>query len=258
MEENAVIIQYISDIHLEHLSSIPFEKISRLENATVFVLAGDIGRPNSKLYKELIEWASATFEHVLVVLGNHECYGSSVDEAFDELKNAAEGFGNVHVLHRTVWMHPNQKLVFAGATLWSEMNEQAYKLLNDRQYISSYKTSQRMMHTDFLRLHKEDLKFFENVLKDYNLYHIVCISHHAPLVKMNGKYEGNEVSTGFCTDLSRLFKPPLAAWICGHTHQSICIKENNISCVSNCLGYKFEQGFTGYRKNATLKICYDT
>lgn len=256
MDDNSVQIQYISDIHLEHLSSVPFEKITHVQGASILVLAGDIGRPDSKLYKELLKWASTTFEYVLVILGNHECYGTSVNEAIEKLRNSAKAFDNVHVLYRTVWVHPSQNIAFAGATLWSEIDEKAYKLMNDRRCISLYNTNQQMMHTDFLNLHKEDLEFFENTLKAYADIHVVCISHHAPLMQMSGKYEGSEVSTGFCTDLRRLFQPPLAAWICGHTHQSICIKENNISCVSNCLGYKAELGCTGYRKDATIKVRY--
>lgn len=248
-------IQYVSDIHLEHLSSVPFAKLTPSQGAHVLVLAGDIGRPGSKLYRELLTWATTKFEHILMILGNHECYGLSVDEALDKLKEMAKDFTNVHVLARDVWHHPIHNVAFAGATLWSNIDVTAYQVLNDKRCIKSH-DGELMSQQDFLKLHQIDVEFFERVLEEYNRsdYQVVCISHHAPLMSMNGKSEGDEATTGFCSALNTLFRPPLVAWICGHTHQSLQIKENDIPCVSNCLGYKSELGCTGYKTGASIEI----
>jgi predicted phosphodiesterase len=250
----SITIQIASDLHLEHLPAVPYHKLQPADEASILVLAGDIGRPGSRLYNELLEWVSAKFEYVLIVLGNHECYGTSVENALHTLKYSAQRYTNIHILYRAVWVHPCETIVFAGAILWTDIDERAYRAMSDRRSIYVHNTTETLCRDDFLNLHREDIAFFEKSLVTYAGLSLVCISHHPPLMAMNGVYDGGELATGFCTALNRLFQPPLVAWICGHTHQSVSIKENNITCISNCLGYKSELGLTGYRNNVTIEI----
>ena len=69
-------IQVISDLHLEHGNPIP----ALAPEVNVLVIAGDLA-PATRLWPlgdAVDEWLAC--EHTLYVPGNHECYGSDVDE----------------------------------------------------------------------------------------------------------------------------------------------------------------------------------
>ena len=61
--------QLISDIHLEFGA---IKKISKC--ADYLILAGDIGYPDQKLFKDFLSNTSKIFNKVFYVAGNHEYY----------------------------------------------------------------------------------------------------------------------------------------------------------------------------------------
>ena len=76
-------IQVLSDLHLEHGGLVP----EHHPDADVIVLAGDVAPYSEGLVGRLAEhWASAP--HILYVLGNHEFYGTEIEETRSRL---AEG-----------------------------------------------------------------------------------------------------------------------------------------------------------------------
>ena len=89
-------LHIISDLHL---SVHPFAPPRT--DADVVVLAGDIARP-----PEAIAWAQGFKKPVVLVPGNHEFYGSSLQETVQELRRLAQGTA-VHVLD-------NDRLVLDG------------------------------------------------------------------------------------------------------------------------------------------------
>ena len=70
--------QYISDIHLEFCKKIP--KIKVLANN--LCLLGDIGYPNTKIYKQYINQCSRNHKNVFVIFGNHCFYYNNQNVAF--------------------------------------------------------------------------------------------------------------------------------------------------------------------------------
>ena len=71
-------IQVLSDLHLEHGGFVPEHHPA----ADVIVLAGDLAPYTEGLVDQLADqWSSAP--HILYVLGNHEFYGTEIDEARD-------------------------------------------------------------------------------------------------------------------------------------------------------------------------------
>ena len=68
-------IQVLSDLHLEHGGFVPEHHPA----ADVIVLAGDLAPYTEGLVDQIADhWSSAP--HILYVLGNHEFYGSEIDE----------------------------------------------------------------------------------------------------------------------------------------------------------------------------------
>ena len=106
-------IQVLSDLHLEHGGFVPEHHPA----ADVIVLAGDLAPYTEGLVEQLREhWASAP--HILYVLGNHEFYGTEIDETRALLTQECAEAG-IHLLD------PGKVRIdgtrFIGATLWTNL-----------------------------------------------------------------------------------------------------------------------------------------
>src|SRR5688572_28243834 len=67
-------IQIVSDIHLEFRSKANMPIIKR--HAENLALLGDIGKPFCTSYASFIGEQAETFDHIFVVMGNHEYYNA--------------------------------------------------------------------------------------------------------------------------------------------------------------------------------------
>ena len=67
-------LQIVSDIHLEFYSQ-NFPVIEK--HAGNVALLGDIGKPFTYVYERFLFQQSETFDHVFVILGNHEYYNAN-------------------------------------------------------------------------------------------------------------------------------------------------------------------------------------
>ena len=85
-------IQVLSDLHLEHGGFVPEHHPA----ADVIVLAGDLAPYTEGLVEQLREqWSSAP--HILYVLGNHEFYGTEIDDTRASLAEECAR-GGTHLL----------------------------------------------------------------------------------------------------------------------------------------------------------------
>ena len=133
-----------SDLHLEfgHLT------FGNPENADVLVLSGDVLVANhlkdndvlglnpgtrSDRYHLFLQECCEAFPHVVYVLGNHEHYDGDFPKTVSHVKEKLAYLENLHVLEREVFRYKD--FVFAGSTLWTDMNE------NDPMTLSHMRTA---------------------------------------------------------------------------------------------------------------------
>ena len=106
-------VQVLSDLHLEHGGIVPEHHLE----ADVIVLAGDLAPYTEGLMDQLAEhWASAP--HILYVLGNHEFYGTDIDETRTRLAEECAQAG-IHLLDPGMVRIGGVR--FIGATLWTDL-----------------------------------------------------------------------------------------------------------------------------------------
>ena len=106
-------IQVLSDLHLEHVGFVPEHHPA----ADVIVLAGDLAPYTEGLVDQLAEhWSGAP--HILYVLGNHEVYGTEIDETRARLAEECAGAG-IHLLDPGMVQIEGNR--FIGATLWTDL-----------------------------------------------------------------------------------------------------------------------------------------
>ncbi|CAH6420379.1 Hypothetical protein HVR_LOCUS1177 [uncultured virus] len=171
-----MLLRLFSDIHLE-LSNNGLKLANKILSApvpdkTILILAGDIGNPNSKLYRNFITGVSQKYHQVLVITGNHEYYQKyqrkisdhgivhkykpSIEEIDDMVRNIANSLPNVHFLQRSAFIY--NRVRFLGCTLWTQSKPDLSKYMNDYQYISN------MTPSLCESLHKADVEWLTSQL----------------------------------------------------------------------------------------------
>lgn len=234
-----MLIQYISDVHLEHMKVLPSELKDVPVVGEVLALCGDIGSPTLPIVREWIGELASKFMHVLWVPGNHEYYNAPMDVTDDAFRDLMQDHSNLHVLNDDRF--DLDGITFLGTTLWSDIDTSISKYINDYRYIERVKGVKLSPHNT-LAYHRNAVKFIDDQLTMalHDDRSVVVLSHHGPHPDMNGKYKGEALNSAFCSNLQELFRHPLKLWVCGHTHQNMTMHVNGIPCTANCLGYPGE------------------
>ena len=195
-------IQILSDLHLEHGGSVPVHN----PEAGAIVLAGDLAPYTKGLVAKLSElWATAP--HILYVLGNHEFYGTEIDDTRARLADECAAVG-IHLLDPGMTRIEGTR--FIGATLWTDLEFYgkadeigAHQRL--RRGISDFAGAIRHHGRDFstresVRRHWAARRFIEEELAQAELAGetTVVITHHAPSPRSNPTLvPGRSVQHGF-------------------------------------------------------------
>lgn len=231
-------LQVLSDLHL---GNTPFEHPHT--DADIVILAGDISRP-----AQAMQWATGFRQPVLYVAGNHENYGSSVQETTQELRRLSQGT-NVQVLEcNAVVLHGVR---FLGTTLWSSFElvedeteraqaiETASGFIRDFSRIRSDATPGTFTANDMNALFNHNRAWLEEQLATPFDGPTVVITHHAPsLQSIHPRFEGSAVNACFVTNCEDLMgKERVALWIHGHTHDGFDYQVNGTRVLCNPRGY---------------------
>jgi predicted phosphohydrolase len=236
------LLQIVSDIHLEYQISIPKLNVY----ADNLALLGDIGYPSSSKYYDFIKTCSTDFKNVFLILGNHEYYSNlKISQTEEYVENLIKNFPNVHLLNRKTYTIDDT--IFVGCTLWSNISVNIVNRINDFRQIPE------LTYKKYIEMHNLDVAFIKKQLDGVKNKKMIVLTHYAPLLEMNGVYQGNDLNSGFATDLTCLFKSPIIAWGSGHVHSNCDINVNGIRSVSNAIGY-FNESDVGYRENTIIEF----
>jgi predicted MPP superfamily phosphohydrolase len=274
-------IQYISDIHLEHLKVFPI--INKV--ADNLCLLGDIGCPRTQIYKNFIKYCSNNFTNVFVIYGNHEYYSVKtrleplVIQTMKEIDDLAKDFpDNVYFLNNScIYVHKTSNQVkhsldeiyeeprstlpinvgdgrglttsyvkIIGSTLWSDIDLDIAKYINDFKRIKKDNEKHLDAHTSKAMFHDNKKYILQEIEKDPEILCII-LTHHGTNSICNGEfYKDSPLVSAFVTDIPELLEyKNVLACINGHTHSSInkIIKSkrgNDIHFLANCYGYMGE------------------
>lgn len=232
-------IRILSDLHLEFLDWTPPHA-----EADVVVLDGDIDVDVSGLH-----WARHHFPEtpVIYVPGNHEYYGSRMQDMLSALRESAARLG-VNLLD-------GDELVldgvhFLGATLWtdfalygSEPDQLARAMADARYGMNDFRVirygAEGLFRPEHAReIHLRQAKWLEGKLAEAFNGPTVVVTHHLPhRQSVHPKYEGDRLNPCFASDLAHLVRPPVALWIHGHTHESLDYVVHGTRVVCNPRGY---------------------
>jgi predicted phosphodiesterase len=212
-------------------------------DADVVILAGDIGRP-----KDAVKWAYGLRKPVVYVAGNHEFYGSTVEQTLAELRDLTQGT-NVHFLDDDELVLDGVR--FLGCTLWTDMGlfgngadrelavRAAWQTMRDFQRIR-VAGGRHFAPDDMVLRSRNHLAWLERRLADPSPLPTVVVTHHAPSRRsIHPQFKGAMINACYINDLERLFGAGrVRLWIHGHTHNSFDYVVQGTRVVCNPRGYQ--------------------
>lgn len=247
-------IQYASDLHLELSDNsrlfkheMPFEAVG-----DVLVLAGDCMYLESSKppCRNFWLWASANFQRVLMIPGNHEFYHSGDVAKYGDSWHK-EIFPNVSYHQNEVVRIGDTDFILS--TLWSyiapqEVNNIFYGMSDFRQI--RYKGEQ-FTTDDVIEEHMKAISFIKKSVAESDAEHKVVVTHHLPTFQVVApRHKDSPLSSAFATELKTYIESSgIDFWIYGHSHTNIDTMIGNTQIICNQLGYvsheEHLQGFDG-------------
>lgn len=238
-------IQIASDLHIDQWPRDDFPRLldDMQTDADVLVLAGDC----VSLTKRDIAWSMARlgdfterYPRVVFVPGNHEFYGTSIQEGFENLHEFSKQLPKLLslVVARSAAVKDQR---FIGGTLWQPPAPNEHKI-TDHYLIKNFES-------DAAHYYEMTQACLEVCLKEGD----VVVTHHAPSLKsLAPEFVGNPCNRWFITpEVEPLLierKPKL--WIHGHTHTPFDYVLGATRVVCSPRGYPGE----GVRFNPKLVV----
>lgn len=180
----------------------------------------------------------------------------NIEERKDKIRQVASKFQNVHFLDNSFVDIEDVRIL--GTTLWSYVPiKNCYDVMNAINDYKQIKFGNKILRvSDTNQLHKEavlwlykEIKICKEIGKK-----IIVVSHHAPLTKgtSDPQYEkpDDPIKCAFASELSTLVRPPVSAWIFGHTHHRCDFIHQGTRVVTFGVGYDWKPT----KENPVLEI----
>lgn len=252
-------IQYASDIHLEFGENSKWLKSNPLlPSAGILVLAGDIGYLGDANYVTHPFWdkVSEDFKKVIVIPGNHELY------KFYDINELHEGWNqeirpNVHIHYNSVITLDDTTELIAS-TLWSKIPP-GEEYITER-CVSDFKRIRngefRLSSERFNEEYARCLNFIKKAVNGSEAKNIVVVTHHVPSFALTAEeFKDSSINGAFTSELGNFIADSrINCWIYGHSHRNINATIGNTLCVSNQLGYVFQDEHHSFHRDAVIEI----
>ncbi|MDE5795362.1 MAG: hypothetical protein K2I08_11660 [Muribaculaceae bacterium] len=109
------------------------------------------------------------------------------------------------------------------------------------------------------RFNEEHLKcraFIEKAVSESKASKIIVATHHVPsFVLMSTEFKKSSINGAFTVEVGEyIAESPIDYWIYGHSHRNIDKTIGKTQCVSNQLGYVFNNEHLTFRPDAVIEI----
>jgi hypothetical protein len=270
-------IQIVSDLHLEfwgNKTKFNFVK----PTAPILALLGDtccMGSDDDfEIFKRFIQEVLPSYEHIVIITGNHEYYYNPTTKAPATKEHTMEAIDKklkkyckdtspkLHFLHNSKLNISvgKKKATIIGSTLWSHIPEEhqdrIQKNMSDYQYIyvqdPKNKRVRNITAKEISELYNKNAKYIKKQLakaKKEKTKAILFV-HHRPYI--DSTYNVNGFDPAYHSDLNSSITSPLVFVGFGHTHVNTDITMNGVRVYSNPKGYPNQK--VKYDKEAKITI----
>lgn len=259
----------ISDLHLLSAGTLPFP----IPDADICLCAGDVSG-SIRVTMECLERQIAPLMPIVLVLGNHDYYSSTIDGALEYagrmtkgtvitvLENESKVIGKVRILGATLWT--DYLIPFGGKRPELPLPERrdvaihfGLRFLTDFRAIygsKSYGGNGLVAPDEIIGRHERSRIFLSNSLATPFEGKTVVLTHHAPSPKSRDvRFLGQPTNAGFLSDLDKIIedgKPDF--WIHGHIHRCFDYRMGSTRVLCNPKGYWHEK--TGYQPGLVVDL----
>lgn len=272
-------LRIFSDVHLDFDLGRQFYLSPKMvwspqplpeDDDTILVLAGDLWTddlafkvlPNGESW---IRHVADRFKHVIVVLGNHDYWGLSLQSAPRKAKEATWKLPNVTVLEQDAVVVSGVK--FVGGTMWTDYGRDPLAMEVIRNQMVDYKritfgekrVRRRVRPPDMYEVHRQTTRFiFNNCYADEPGQPVIVVTHMAPHANsIDSRYAHERLlNHAYYTDLSesvRTHCKDVRLWVHGHMHTPVDYMLYNVRVLSNPRGYEAYEG-SSYNPAHQLRI----
>lgn len=264
----------VSDMHVKNsdLARTDLE----IPEADICICAGDVSGIVEMSVQFVLRNISPRMP-VVMVLGNHEFYGATIDAGLKTAKRMTKGT-NISVLENETCFFDNVRII--GATLWTDFEiehglktelplpqRKAYAINVCKHYMMDFHAIYRsdwpergmpglLPAKELIERHMHSRTFIASELADDFDGRTVVVSHHAPLPRsLHPGFKGHPSNGAFASDLSAIIaqgKPDL--WVHGHVHHFRDYREGTTRVICNPRGYERERPHTGFISGLVVNI----
>ena len=245
-ENNSLIFQYVSDLHLEFFENRQFLLHHPLEvKGDVLLIAGDIAyldlpESNRNTYSQYVfwDWASKNYKEVIVCFGNHDFYGKY------DILSIHDGYckkirHNVHAYYNAIVHMDDTDIIVT--TLWSYI-EPANSLITERSVNDFYHimyNGHLLRSEDFNTEHERCIGFVKDAISKSNAKRKIVLTHHVPSKMCEAtEFSESPISGAFTVELKDYIENSnIDYWVYGHSHRNIECQIGKTKILSNQLGY---------------------
>lgn len=264
----------ISDIHSMPIDLLHARRLS-VPDADICICAGDIAG-NIERAIDFLHAEIAPHMPVVATLGNHDYYGSSIDDALVYARKWTSGT-NVHILENQTYLSTGLRVI--GCTLWTDFEIEAHDfghlpvlarrdqaaresmryLMDFRLIRGSGDGSGLISPGEMMSRHWESRGFIEGELEKPFKGTTMVLTHHAISPRsLDPRFEGHISNAAFASDLSEIIRAGRPHfWIHGHIHRFVDYAEHETRVICNPRGYVGERGSGGFRPGFVVETTVD-
>lgn len=233
-------IRLLSDLHTEFRLPYKTAEFAEYRGEDVLVLAGDIASGSSNVMDVIKFFKAQGFPQIVYVPGNHEYYGTSIEDFGTKMRAKCADIEGVHFLN--VDSVDINGVQFIGSTLWTNFRDnplaqiQAQNRIADFKYVNGFSTQRAKL------MYSVACDFISRETFKHQGKHCVVVTHFLPTDScIADRYRDprfDDLNPYFANDLESMIKPfKNVTWLFGHTHDAVDKVCGSTRLVCNPHGY---------------------
>lgn len=238
-------IQILSDQHVDFKQNFSYFSNRCMSRSDIMIVAGDLCPHNSSIHESYIrDNFLSKWKNTIIIPGNHEFYGSHVNDDWFGSKRQIFQNGDNTVYYVNNEVIEIDEVYFICSTLWSHIG---YEKASQIQYMmNDYRQIQGLTVDQVNVYHEINREFLiESIESIPTGKKCVLVTHHVPSFNLiSDRWRGNELNDAFSADMDTFimkYDHKISLWIHGHSHDRIDKRLGETRFIRNPMGYPGER-----------------
>ena len=232
-------IRLLSDLHTEFRLPYKQLKLAEYHGEDVLVLAGDIASGSTNTMEVLKFFKAQGYKKVIYVPGNHEYYGTSIEDFDSKMRAKTREVEDIHFLNPGVVIY--EDVMFIGATLWTNFRDNFFSMKAAGRAINDFRVIKDFDTDKAAKLYYKHLEFIKDWYEAREGRRVVVVTHFLPAVEcISPRFQNpaDLLNDYFANDLGEYIASMTdTTWLFGHTHDSVDKMLGDTRVVANPHGY---------------------